>query len=61
MKKTYIIPETSNFTIAASEMIAGAETLDPNQTIVNDDDIGVKKDVSSSHAYNVWNDDWSNN
>jgi len=33
-----------------------AIAIDPNNTVKDNDDIGVK---SSGPSYNVWSDDWS--
>ena len=60
MKKTYISPKTCVITTQLGEgLLADASntvTIDPNNTVKDNDDIGVK---SSGPSYNVWSDDWS--
>ena len=62
VKKTYIIPTTLMVVVQQQAVIAASPTATIDTTVSADpEDFEVKGDRTRPSAYNVWNDDWSNN
>ena len=62
VKKTYIIPTTQMVAVQQQMVIAWSVTYDTNEgNNLDNGEILVKGDRTRPSAYNVWDDDWSNN
>ena len=61
MKKAYSYPTTEIITLSSNDGILQDPTSLQFGTTANVDGDEYTDVKSNSHAYNVWNDDWSNN
>lgn len=60
MKKTYSYPTTEIITLSGNDGILQDPTI-LNETASMTDGYYDEVKSNTTHAYNVWNDDWSNN